>query len=438
VALYIERLTETSDSSSKTVTRRVAIDGIAIREQLERVLASPSFAASKRCSALLAYVVKAALRDNPEPVKERTLGVEVFHRDPTYDTSSDSVVRTTAGEIRKRLAQYYYDPSHADEIRIELPSGSYVPEFYIGNSDHNKIETNPSSVGLSGIPLSSDVAQQQPKQRILSAEKLRKYSKYIVPLIFLLGGVILGASISKLHPSAKMSAFDEFWRPFVASPKTVLICMGELYTTELHYSPNQMRSRLSGIFRIRTPGMGEVPVSQEEDAVTLARISAVLQSRNKAYLIRGQASTTFSDLKQGPSILIGSYENDWSIHGTDQLRYYFDANPETRELWIGDHQKPNEKVGAYTPGLPPLHPMDRYAIISRFYDPTTEQMTLIVGGNSRAMLSAAEFIANPTYLEDFAKHAPQNWSTKNMQIIIASAVMDGSAEPPRVVAFYVW
>src|SRR2546430_12496335 len=63
-------------------------------------------------------------------LKERTLGVEVFGRDPDYDTNLDPVVRIAAGEIRKRIAQYYHEPGHETEMRIDLPSGTYVPEFH--------------------------------------------------------------------------------------------------------------------------------------------------------------------------------------------------------------------------------------------------------------------------------------------------------------------
>src|ERR1019366_3562142 len=62
-------------------------------------------------------------------LKERALGAEVFSRDPDYDTNADPVVRTTASEVRKRIAQYYHEPGHESDIRIELTSGSYTPEF---------------------------------------------------------------------------------------------------------------------------------------------------------------------------------------------------------------------------------------------------------------------------------------------------------------------
>lgn len=62
--------------------------------------------------------------------RERTLGIEVFHRPPGYDAKVDPVVRLTAGEIRRRLAQNSCEPEHEKELHVALPPGSYVPEFH--------------------------------------------------------------------------------------------------------------------------------------------------------------------------------------------------------------------------------------------------------------------------------------------------------------------
>src|SRR5271170_3713538 len=100
-----------------------------VREQLNRLLAHPLFTNSKRYPVLLAYTVEQALLGNAGELKERTIGIEAFGREPSYDVNLDPVVRTTAAEVRKRLIQYYYSPEHAGELVIELPLGSYVPSF---------------------------------------------------------------------------------------------------------------------------------------------------------------------------------------------------------------------------------------------------------------------------------------------------------------------
>src|SRR5580658_3386445 len=102
----------------------------AIREQVALIVSSPLFSHSKRFPNFLRYTVESALRGDAGHLKERTIGVEVFGRDPNYDTNLDPVVRMTAVEIRKRLAQYYKAPGRETEVRIDLPAGSYIPEFH--------------------------------------------------------------------------------------------------------------------------------------------------------------------------------------------------------------------------------------------------------------------------------------------------------------------
>ena len=83
--------------------------------ELHEVLASPHFSNSKRYPALLQYIVENTLAGKSELLKERTLGVEVFDRPPTYDTNADTVVRYTAGEVRKRLLLYYSEHGRGSE-----------------------------------------------------------------------------------------------------------------------------------------------------------------------------------------------------------------------------------------------------------------------------------------------------------------------------------
>src|SRR5580658_2510913 len=102
---------------------------VMIREQLRRLLAHSLFTNSKRYPVLLAYTVEQALLGNASELKERTIGVEAFGREPNYDVNLDPVVRTTAAEVRKRLIQYYYNTDHFGELIVELSVGSYVPSF---------------------------------------------------------------------------------------------------------------------------------------------------------------------------------------------------------------------------------------------------------------------------------------------------------------------
>lgn len=105
-----------------------------IREHLDIVLASDEFSASRRASELLQHLVERALAGDTPSLKERLLGVEIFHRRSDYNTSTDAIVRVTANDVRRRLAQFY-SRHHDHSLRISLPLGSYVPDFIATTSE---------------------------------------------------------------------------------------------------------------------------------------------------------------------------------------------------------------------------------------------------------------------------------------------------------------
>jgi TolB-like protein len=100
----------------------------AVRRQLERALASANFARSERQSRFLRFVVERHLEGRDDELKESVIAMEVFgNRD--YDPRQDSTVRTEAGRLRSRLAEYYGGPGSGDPVIFELPKGGYVPVF---------------------------------------------------------------------------------------------------------------------------------------------------------------------------------------------------------------------------------------------------------------------------------------------------------------------
>lgn len=102
-----------------------------VRQHLDKVLASRAFAGSKRTQDFLRLIVSHTLEGETDNLRERMIGAELFGRPVGYDTGSDSVVRVRASEVRKKLAQYYSDArTEKPAVRIELPSGSYVPRFH--------------------------------------------------------------------------------------------------------------------------------------------------------------------------------------------------------------------------------------------------------------------------------------------------------------------
>lgn len=105
----------------------VGVTTPALHEHLRHLFESSAFKGSRRSQQFLQHIVAMALAGQTDELKERSLGVALFGRVPTYDTGEDAVVRVTASDVRKRLHQFYAESE--SPIRIELLAGSYTPEF---------------------------------------------------------------------------------------------------------------------------------------------------------------------------------------------------------------------------------------------------------------------------------------------------------------------
>jgi len=102
----------------------------AVRAEIGRLLESPAFRTSKRCREFLEYIVEHTMNGSSGDLKERSLGVALFQLPQDFDTGQHTIVRVTANEVRKKLAQYYLaENGSSHPVRIDLPPGSYSVEF---------------------------------------------------------------------------------------------------------------------------------------------------------------------------------------------------------------------------------------------------------------------------------------------------------------------
>src|ERR1043165_7856783 len=104
-------------------------NGQAVRQQLERILGSAGFSRNERLSRFLRHVVEGHLDGKDDELKESVIAVEVFGRNPDFDSRLDPVVRTEAVRLRARLSDYYIKDGKADPLVIELPQGGYISRF---------------------------------------------------------------------------------------------------------------------------------------------------------------------------------------------------------------------------------------------------------------------------------------------------------------------
>lgn len=408
-------------------------DASRIREQLERLLAHPLFANSRRYPALLAYTVEQTLLGHASDLKERSIGVEVFGKLPSYDTNSDPVVRITAGEVRKRLTQYYYDPSHRGELVIELPTGSYVPLF---REAERAPEAPVAIVAESGEAASAPVPAAP--SRLWRMRWVLTSAAGLMVVLAGVAGLMAGMRLHQDPPPPAPSNIDRFWEPVTGSVNPTTFCLGEPAKNIDVGSINSFDTPVSNTkpeplyFRLHYSGNLALA-----DVITLTRTVAALASRHKAFRVVPASEATFAQLREGPVVLIGAFDNIWTLRVTQKLRFGFESQDGVALLV--DRNSPKKTTWATAWDLPYQKLSRDYAIVARIHDHTTGQPVIIAAGISEEGTEAAgEILYNPEYLDSLLARAPHDWADKNLEAVIETQVIEGHPGPPNILAVETW
>src|SRR5450631_2523696 len=251
-----------------------------VREQLGRLLENPYFSHSKRFPTFLRFVTEQALLGQEDNIKERTLGIEIFGRDPDYDTASDPIVRVTAAEIRKRIAQYYQDPAHVNELRIALPSGSYIPRFHSPRGANDPVLKG-TDLAAAEVLTSSDIP---PDSHPVHG---RRHSPLVLVLACVVVGVLSVGSIL-LWQAMHRSATDFFWGPVLAEKEPVLICVADQTESSGQSLRDAADPNRQVQLRPMTQAKDNLTTVAIDDLSAVVRIAGLLQSNGKQYSLRGE------------------------------------------------------------------------------------------------------------------------------------------------------
>ncbi len=400
-----------------------AIETHAVLQQLERMLRSRHFRNSRRYPAFLSHIVRRTLEGDLDSLKERILGIEVFKRAHDYDTGADPVVRITAGEVRKRIALYYHDEGTEQELRIELPAGSYVPVF---SAPANGLPATEN--GAAAWPGSAGAVRSEPlENRHGSAPRFPwKWIAASAAVLVLL----LAATAAFVYRAWENSPLQSMWRPFFGSPDPVLVVLG------------------TPLGRLSAPNPGP-PDSHSKiytsfnNVLALTEVTGLLEIHHQSYRVQSAGATSLEDLRRRPVVLIAGFGNPWSVRIVNSLRFSLlrqqvSSDGSTALGSIVDHRNPG-KMWNFDFTKPPTQNSRDYAIVARLYSDLTEgPVTVVAGLGAAATESAGEFVCTPDYLEQIRAAAPPDWRNKNLELVLEVPMVDGKPGRAQVIASEFW
>ncbi len=453
----------------------------AVLEELGRVLESRHFSGSKQGKRFLRHIVETTLKGNASLLKERLIGTALFARAPDYATGEDAVVRVEANDVRRRLEAYRAESTSQSPIVIELPVGSYVPVF----RKAYKQEASAAAPVPSLISPDSDIdavfegahaSVREPGHSVYGSsnpvppeaiEQIRRTWVWPLCLILALLGVccVVFALVHKWRNGDSGSLPERltqaFWEPVLSSPNPVVICLGKavvyrpsdvLFDRYIKSHPREFvtdNERLTLALplissdSVRWGDMQQAPnygfsIGTVRSAINLEGYFA---QQRKAVEVRLGVESSFAELRHSPAVLVGAFNNRWTMELNSDLHFRFVENQrfveDSTQLSIRE-QAPSNRL--WTCRFNSSGAIERdYGLVTREIDWKTGQAVVSVAGIGDGGTEAAtELVTKAEELGPILKSLPSNWEEKNIQLIISTDMTDGEAGSPKLIAYYLW
>jgi hypothetical protein len=247
---------------------------------------------------------------------------------------------------------------------------------------------------------------------------------------------------------------QKFWSPALSSTEPVLICLAKPSVYRPSVKLYQRHSKTPEKFLGHFARLSQRPDLQPDDKLmwndmveypdyglavgdvyTAIRLSALFGQIGKKNQVRIGDNYSFEDLRNSPAVVIGAFNNRWTMQMTSNLHFAF--VDEGDQSLIREEGPSGRRWYSKTDSNGKA--LEDYAVVTRLLNSATGQFVLIVAGiKSYGTQAAGEFVSSPEYLQKALQKAPPDWEGRNVQIVLETPVTDGLPGPLQVVAIYVW
>lgn len=451
---------ETADAAILASERDVAT----LRSILQEITEGPAFKGSHRSSQFLKFIVEAWITGNVDQLKERLIGVHLFKRSPSYDTGEDAIVRVTASDVRKRLLQHYGWFGNDCEFRIDLPSGSYVPQI------RRKSQVD-AAVGEQLLPPPTpEILDHEPESQatLPQAQAVEASSAAVAPErgwhFWQNVGIFIGAAIFgwSLHwpgfharPASTSSALP--WSAmFNSSAQTHLVTsdpdidviqgvtqadlsLSDYANRRYIPQPDKLTPEQARLCKIL---LASESAAAAPDLPITAKIAKLAQTFSKNLTVQGSRSFQLSFLSGGDNfIFLGSPRSDpWFSLFADKLRFQFVYDRQMGSEFIRNlHSHPPEQE-TYVPSAKGGGTGYSFAIIAFIQNPDQNgQILLLAGANGEGTAAAGDFVTDMPRIS----HALQNCGItpsgpiRHFEMLLRTETMAGVSRETDVIACHI-
>lgn len=422
-------------------------DRSCVLAELANLLACRHFKGSRRCSDFLDYVVRQALRGDLASLKERTLGVEIFNRATNYDTNSDPVVRAVAGEVRKKIAQYYQE-SKPGLSHIVLPVGTYIPRFEVQAAVAQR--GGVKEIGVRNEP-DANPARVDPSWDtsfpwyLLIAKRPRSYATLamlglgLLAFASYLGSGQFASSRKDAQGQQAGLALATFWKPFIVpQAETVAVFSEVRHRAEPGAAGKNNHPIGLSLGDIASPGISGVG-----EVMGVHVLDGVFNSFHRDLRAKRSNFFTFDDASNESVIFLGSPLANPPLgllqNSHDFVFQFVSTDSGRSQLAIVNNQPLPGESKRFLPTPEALPIKEDYALISLFNGIRPEDRVLVLAGiTTFGTQAAAEFVCRDDSVKALISRlkVSSNGELEPFEAVIRVKINDEVPVEERIVAVH--
>ena len=425
------------------------------KQHLKEIIEGAAFRGSQRSAQFLTYVVEQSIAGQWGALKERTIGIELFGRAPTYDTGEDAIVRVTASDVRKRLLQHYGRYGGASEFRVSLPPGHYVPEII---REPRPVAAEPVMENISAAEIprtNTEIPVAVAATAVAGTARALPWQPFVAFAALLCTINVIAWLL--IFPSRTQSSAEPVavlpWSIMLHNNRTTMLVTSDPNIAEIQGLAGEQVSTSNYANQIYIPPHNSLSPQTLQfaddilrgdkaanvDVVAVAKIAALAQRVGGRLNIRGARNLRLDDLDtENNFIFIGSPLTDpWTALFDSQLDFRFAYDKATRAEFIRNMHPRAGEAATYVPTAKGFATGSSYATVSYIGNPNhTGQVLILAGLNAEGTKATAELVTHLGNLSNALSrcNARPASQLQHFQLLLRLSTMAGSPMQWEVLA----
>ncbi|MFN0112759.1 MAG: hypothetical protein ACKVZH_28200 [Blastocatellia bacterium] len=432
-----------------------------IRLAIDRVLTSKHFVHAPMKQKFLRLICDFHLSGRGSELNEYLIGREIFDRDNSYNPATDPIVRVGAHGVREKLDRYYQKEGANDEVRIEIPIGSYEPSF-------SKIAIQSFALAEPEVELSEPSAANtgaliQPAKtnwvywpRLAAGISLA----VIATLIYFNFDLRRQLSRSAEEKNTELELYKPIWQSFLQSsdPTLVVLSNPPVFRFLNSADPHQVvkksvpvsAAELTSIYE-ELPNKSIIRIISDPrltlttdtytgigEAIGIHRVTDLFRGIEKKLTLKQSRTVSAEDLKNQNVIALGSvWVNNWSSRLPAKEEFLY-----TNQVAVKNVNPRSGEEAEYRASFDPQSGklIEDYALITVAPNISSRNVVMVLAGlHSEGTAAAAEFVTGKQYLPEFNQKLISlggGVPPKHFQALLKVAVENGIPTTIELVAIH--